>query len=290
MGIDQQLGWWMAPDGNWYPPELRPDPATGLLEHGAVDPIGPLGPRSRFERLPLGGACTHCGSKIQPYEEGRNDPDMDTMLCAGCWPAVVATHPAGAGRSGNGGSARATTTAPRRTGTGGGHAAAAEHLMAIRLHRDLGERAIVLNHRRVPGRAVPIDIVVVASSGVWIVDARKTDGPIEYRTVTGGKGETRRLLIGGHDRTAMVDRVLGDVVPVAALVGDRSVPVHGAVTIVEGDWGRSTRLLNRRPHRHEGIWILWPAALINKIEEPGPLYAEQVRSIAADLGRALPAR
>lgn len=43
----QELGWWVASDGNWYPPEQRPqtdDPSAGPVPP-AVTPAGPQGPQ-----------------------------------------------------------------------------------------------------------------------------------------------------------------------------------------------------------------------------------------------------
>jgi hypothetical protein len=291
MGIDEKLGWWMAPDGNWYPPELQLN-RNDRVGVGAVSArIRPLGPRSRFEPLHFGGSCVNCGIRIKPHEEGWNDPDIDTLLCADCWPAVVASHPSAAGRSADRGAGTARSAAPpRRTEVQCRPGTPVQDLISIGLRRHLGDRAVVLTGRRVPGGTASIDNVVVASSGVWVVDSKKLDGLIEYRTVAGSQDEDRRLLIGGHDRTALVDGVHRHIVPVAGLVDDPSVPLHGAVAMVEGNWGGPTRLLARRPHRHRGIWILWPAALIKKIEEPGPLDTRQVRSIGAALDGSLPPR
>jgi hypothetical protein len=291
VGIDEKLGWWLAPDGNWYPPELHAGhgaspagPSTTVLSC-----IRPMGPRSRFEPLHFGGTCVNCGARINPHEEGWNDPDIDKLMCARCWPAVVASHPSAAGRPPD--TAASTRSAsPLRSDPRWRSGAVGEYLMAIRLHRDLGDRAVVLSNRRVPHSPAAIDNIVVASSGVWVIDSKKMHGLIEYRDVSGRQGRDRRLLIGGHDRTAMVDRLYDYVIPVAKLVLEPSVPVHGAIAIVEGHWGSPTKLLTRRPYRHEGVWILWPAALIQKIEEPGPLTADEVLTIGAKLDRALPRR
>ena len=102
MGIDERPGWWMAPDGHWYPPELQP-PGRGPAPADSADGtvlarIRPMGPRSRFEALHFGGTCVNCGSRIRPHEEGWTDPDIDTLMCAQCWPAVVASHPSATGR------------------------------------------------------------------------------------------------------------------------------------------------------------------------------------------------
>ena len=289
MGIDERPGWWLAPDGNWYPPEVqagRRSAASGDESGTVLSRIRPMGPRSRFEPLHFGGTCVNCGARIRPHEEGWTDPDIDRLMCAACWPAVVASHPSAASV----GSDPTISTPPRRSDPRWRSGAVGEYLMAIRLHRDLGDRAVVLSNRRVPHSPAVVDNIVVASSGVWIIDAKKMHGLIEYRDVSARRGEDRRLLIGGHDRTAMVDRLYDYVIPVAKLVVEPTVPVVGAIAIVEGNWGSPTKLLTRRPYRHEGVWILWPAALIQKIEAPGPLAPDDVLAIGARLDRALPRR
>ena len=247
-----------------------------------------MGPRSRFERLRVGGACVNCGARINPDDEGWNDPDIDKLMCADCWPAVVSSHPSAASM---GAVPRSRTAGPpRQVDRTRSDGAAGEYLMAVRLHRDLGDRAVVLTKRRVPRSPATIDAVVVASSGVWVIESKKLDGLIEHRAVAGSGSGDRRLLVGGHDRTAMVERLYDRVVPVANVVAEPSIPLHGAIVLVEGNWGGPTRLLTRRPYRHEGIWILWPAALLKKIEEPGPLDTDGVLSVGAMVDRALPAR
>ena len=291
VGIDENLGWWLGPDGNWYPPELHSGhrrPRAGDASGTVLSRIRPMGPRSRFEPLHFGGTCVNCGSRIHPHEEGWNDPDIDKLMCARCWPAVVASHPSATSLSAP--PARPAAPTPRRNDPRWRSGAAGEYLMAIRLHRDLGDRAVVLSDRRVPRSPTVIDHVVVASSGVWVVHSKKVHGLIEYRDVSARQGEDRRLLIGGHDRTTMVDRLYDQVIPVATLVVEPAVPVHGAIAFVEGNWGTPTKLLTRRPYRHDGVWVLWPAALIQMIDEPGPLTHDEVAAIGSTLDGALPRR
>ncbi len=283
MRIDQRTGWWLAPDGSWYPPELHPGHAGGDASHeGAVATlVRPMGPRSRFERLPAGGRCVNCAAPIRPLDEAWRDPDGDQLLCATCWPALVV-------------SGRSVPESPMVDLTAGEPGwrpgAVGEYLVSIRLHRDLGDRAVILGNRRVPGSDATIANVVVASSGVWAVDAKKTSGLVEYHGIAGRDDGDGRLLIGGHDRTAMVERVLEHVAPVTDAVADPRVPVHGALAIVEGNWGGPGRMLGRRPCCHRGAWVLWPAALLVKVGEPGPLSADHVLAIGARLDRALPPR
>ncbi len=294
MGIDEKVGWWLAPDGNWYPPELQARHAVQSRDRDAPTRIRPMGPRSRFEALHFGGTCVNCGSRIRPHDEGWNDPDINRVMCAECWPAVVASHPSAAsmagGRQTGTGATPPAVVALRRGDATWRPGAEGEYLMSLRLQRELGDHAVVLSDRRVPDSPAVVDHIVVAPSGVWVIHAKKIKGLIEHRHVAGAHTEEFRLLIGGHDRTAMVERVYDYVIPVANVLADPTIPVHGAIAIVEGNWGSPTRLLTRRPYRHDGIWVLWPAALIRLIEAPGPLTTDDLLSAAARLDRGLPPR
>jgi hypothetical protein len=59
---------------------------------------------------------------------------------------------------------------------------------------------------------------------------------------------------------------------------------------VEGNWGTLAKVLTKRPYRHEGVWTVWPAALIKKIAESDPLSPDQAERIGGPLDGALPAR
>ena len=57
--------------------------------------------------------------------------------------------------------------------------AAGEYLMDRFLHEKLKDGEVILTDRRVPDSSSNIDHVVVASSGVWIIDSKKWRGKIE---------------------------------------------------------------------------------------------------------------
>lgn len=69
--------------------------------------------------------------------------------------------------------------------------AAGEYLMDQSLHRRLNKDAVILTDRAIPGTKSNIDHVVIAPSGVWIIDSKKWKGKIEYKA----ESFTRTLLI-----------------------------------------------------------------------------------------------
>ena len=60
-----------------------------------------------------------------------------------------------------------------------------ERKLAASLEENLGARAILLHDRRVPGTRGNIDHLVVAGSGVWVVDAKNYSGLVQLRDVGG---------------------------------------------------------------------------------------------------------
>lgn len=139
---------------------------------------------------------------------------------------------------------------------------------------------IVLHDRRIPGRRSNIDHVVVAPSGVWVVDTKRYRGKVERRDIGGWLHRVDRLYVAGRDRTVLVEQVLGASGVVAKAVDHG--PVRPALCFVDGDWGLFTR-----PFEINGVLIAWPKALVTAIERPGE-FGERVPEMADHLARAFP--
>ncbi len=63
--------------------------------------------------------------------------------------------------------------------------AAGEERVAQILHQDLGDQAVLLHDRKVPGTRGNIDHLAIAASGVWVIDAKNYKGKVEKRDVGG---------------------------------------------------------------------------------------------------------
>jgi hypothetical protein len=273
--------------GGFRPAKERPDVRV------AAASVRPMGPRSRFEPLRLGGTCINCGGRIKPDDQGWHDPDINVVMCAQCWPAMVVPRMSERERG------RPTdSNAPFELRDGfpsiGDErwrlGVVSEYLMAARLHRDLADRAVVLNDRRLPHRSTTVDHVVVASSGIWVVASVIAKGLIEYRPARDHPRSDAHLIVGGRDRTSMTEDLYERVIPVAELVPDPAVSLNAAIVFIDGNWGSPTRTLATRPLRHLGVWVLWPSALVAKIDAGGPLGPAAVRDLGSHLDRALPPR
>ncbi|MDP3949515.1 nuclease-related domain-containing protein [Microbacterium sp.] len=143
------------------------------------------------------------------------------------------------------------------------HGAIGEELLAIRL-RGLPEPAHVLNDRRIPGARANIDHIVIAPSGVWVVDAKRYKNKRPELRVDGGiiRPRVESLRIGGRDGTKLVDGVHKQVAVVRAALEGTGVPVHGVLCFLEADWpmiGGSFTV--------DDLHVLWPRLLVKRIND-----------------------
>lgn len=160
-----------------------------------------------------------------------------------------------------------------------------EERVAQVLTERLGDTAVLLHDRKVPGTRGNIDHIAVASSGVWIIDAKRYKGRVEKRDKGGWFRTDFHLYVGGRDRTKLVEAMGWQHDAVRSALGDEDVPVHTALTFVGAEWP----LLFPKPLRIGGVLVSWPAKLADLIGEPGPLDDEVVERIARTLATALTA-
>ena len=151
------------------------------------------------------------------------------------------------------------------------------------LERELAGVAVVLHDRRVPRSRANIDHVVVASSGIWVVDSKSRSGRVERRTVGPFWRPDARLFVGGRDQTKHVDAMKRQLEVVAQAVPDASVPLHGVLCFNGADWGflGSAFVIG-------GVLISWPGDLVKRIRERGKADSESVTRTATRLASALP--
>jgi hypothetical protein len=252
-----------------------------------IDPSEIQGPNTTCKRLRFGGTCLRCQARVAPNSWGWHDPDAKNIVCTDCRPMpftgrkVTATSmkdPVGGASA-----LRWSSLGNRRNRRKG---ASAEYLMDVCLHRDLTAGEIILNDRRVPGHGGNIDHIVVAHSGVWIIDTKQWDGRIEYKGLSGVFSD-ERLVVGGHDHTYLTDNLYAQVIPVAEAIGDPSIPIRPALVFVNGNWASTWRLLLGQPYNHNGVCISWPKALVSKIKAVGQLSGESVEAIGKRLDQQL---
>lgn len=165
-----------------------------------------------------------------------------------------------------------------RTGSDG------ERRLAERLTGRLGPHAVPLLDRMVPGTRANIDLLFVAASGVWVIDAKKYRGPVERRDKGGLLTTDYRLYVNRRDRTSLVDGLGWQVRAVRAALGGLDPPVHAALCFVDAEWR-----LFAKAFQLKGVWVSSGKALSEMIAAPGPLAEGAVVEIAHRLAAALPA-
>ncbi len=149
-----------------------------------------------------------------------------------------------------------------------------------------GPTVRVLHDRRIPRTTANIDHMVVCSSGVFIIDAKRyRDARPELR-VEGGIIRPREelLIVGGRDRTKLVQGMHKQLGLVRAALADQpDVPVHGVLCFVDADWpliGGSFTV--------QGVAVLWMKKLRQRLTEPGPLDPGRIADLQWQLHEAFP--
>jgi hypothetical protein len=158
-----------------------------------------------------------------------------------------------------------------------------ERKLATSLQENLGDRAVLLHDRKVPGTRGNIDHIVVASSGVWVVDAKNYSGLVQQRDVGGFFKVDLRPYVGGRDRSKVLDGLDWQVKAVITALGGESVPVSSAVCFTDAEWGWFAK-----PFTMRGVFVSGPNALARKIAETGPLTIDLIQNVAGHLSDALP--
>lgn len=160
-----------------------------------------------------------------------------------------------------------------------------EERVAEILQERLGQSAVLLHDRKVPGTRGNVDHLAIAATGVWIIDAKRYKGKVEQRDKGGWFSSDIRLYVGGRDRSKLVGGMDWQHAAVRAALGEEAVPVHRALTFVGAEWP----LFFRKPLRIDGVWVSWPAKLADLIGQPGSLGSDDIGRVARRLAERLPA-
>jgi hypothetical protein len=134
----------------------------------------------------------------------------------------------------------------------------------------------------VPKTRGNIDHLAIASSGVWVIDAKNYEGKVERRDVGGWFNTSYRLYVGGRNRTRLVDGLAWQIRAVESALGDTDVPVNAALCFTEAIWK-----LFAKPFQIGEIWVTWANCLADLIAAPGPLNSSDVVRVATQLSAVL---
>lgn len=258
---------------------------------------------ARVIRLRYSGVCLTCATAMSAGVEARWDPQQKTVTCLQCangqpsdpfaLPQISSSSPGASARQEYerrstrreaqvrsahpllGGLIMAATAEPNST-TAWAKGARGEQRLGVMM--DGLPNVWVLHDRRLPRSRANIDHLVVAPSGVWVIDAKQYKGRIERRPAGFMGMGPSRLFVGGRDRSKLIDGVRRQVDGVRQVLGDSHVPVSGALCFVEGDWP-----LLSQSFAVDGIAVHYPKSLRQALGKDGPLS----RSSRSDLAGVL---
>ncbi len=158
--------------------------------------------------------------------------------------------------------------------------AAGEEHVARFLAKYVDKNVVLLHDRRIPGSRANIDHLAVAASGVWVIDSKRYKGKVAISKPLFGKA---KLVIGGRDKTKLVDGLGKQVAVVNALLAEMApqAPVQGALCFVDADLPLVGSL------SFNGYPLLYPERLAKRINSAGPLARAAVHELAAALAQRL---
>ena len=201
--------------------------------------------------------CSNCNEMVERGARGwtnSEQPRGQRVRCLTCGPLEVIESAAQLGSTTNAfldpvAGTSALRQDKRYRGDANLKGAQGEYLMGGYLAEELAPGSRVLTDRKVPDNSdANIDHVVVAQSGIWIIDSKKWNGEIRYRSPGFPSTDPNRYLtVGGVDRTSTIAKIYRLVIPVAKIVGDRTVPIRPAIAFIEPTWG-----LREGLHFHRG--------------------------------------
>jgi hypothetical protein len=281
-----------------------------------MDPVKP----STAKRMTLrySGACCICGVELAARQEAIYERAGKTVRCVECPPAggfdgpapgevEARLEPATRGSGVAGASAQReydrrktkleVQTRGRHPILGGlilalredpqstrawASGAKGEAVLGARLDRQASESLAVLHDRGIPGTKANIDHIVVTGAGVFVVDAKRYVDQRPEQRIEGGilRPRVDKLMVGGRDRTRLVDGVVGQVERVRAALGD-PVDVWGVLCFVDADWPLVGAFFSIR-----GVRVVSPRKLSKLLDEASG--GTDVRGVRDRLARAFP--
>lgn len=219
-----------------------------------------------FRIIPLkyAGTCVDCSHEITVGTRAYWDPATSTVRCIVCpGPTPDPFDLAPVDRIARGVPGRSAGAEAAKRGKHRGQTWRKGEEGEIALGRLLDRKSLtdrdieVIHDRVIPGSKRNIDHIVVAASGVFVINAKKWSGKIEIKAPF---LEKKRLIVGGRNRTNDVKKSLEEGKTVQARL-DYDVPVSSALCFVEGEpvphrvGQRRAGGIARRPHqatRQEG--------------------------------------
>jgi hypothetical protein len=160
---------------------------------------------------------------------------------------------------------------------------AGEVKAAAALERRLKDTGVILLHdRAIPGSRANIDHIAVGPGGITIIDAKAIAGRTRVETRGGLLSKrTHHLIVGGRDKTKLLEGVERQVELVRAAFGDYDI--RGALCWMKFDGLPLIGTVEMR-----GIRVDGPKPVAKIAARPGGLHAAGVHDLAARVARHSP--
>lgn len=141
-----------------------------------------------------------------------------------------------------------------------------EARLATFIEREVGDEVIPLHDRLIPGTRGNIDHIWVASTGVWVVDAKAYRGKLVRHEVGPFWRRDNEVRVAGRDRTGLAKGVERQVDAVlAALRSDpdlKGIEVHAALCFLDSNWD-----FLAFPFQIGNVWVMYPGALRKRLKK-----------------------
>ena len=127
------------------------------------------------------------------------------------------------------------------------------------------------------GAVVLDDRVVVAPSGIWVIDAKALLGQVQKRDVGSLFSVDWRLYVGRRDCTSLLGAVSRRARVVRAALEDETccVPVLPVLCLCDAEWSWFVK-----PFQMNGVVVSSPKATAKLVGQPGPWTSDDIHRIA----------
>jgi hypothetical protein len=258
-------------------------------------------------RLRYPAVCATCGIALSKGSEAFWDRATRQATCLACAPTpgepIAGTAGASAAAEGarrrdnrvekvrrqygDHAAAVAEEMAGREMDATWGKGSAGESRLAAYVTKEVGDAVIPLHDRLIPGTRRNIDHIFIASTGIWVVDAKAYKGKLAKRELGPIWRRTNQVYVGRSNRSNLANGVNEQVVAViAALRSDPSLEgteVNAALCFLDSEWD-----LLESPFQIDNVWVLYGRALKKRLKKKGALSRETMERIAQRLDRSLP--
>jgi hypothetical protein len=167
--------------------------------------------------------------------------------------------------------------------------ASGEEKLALAIVK-LGRNDVVALHdRSVPGSRANIDHIVIAPSGVYVIDSKHYNGEVTVRDVGGLFRTDKRLFVGRHDCSKLARAMAWQVETVTNVLvraGIDPLPlITPVLAFIDAEWP-----LLFPPKEFEGVKLEGRRSIVKYLSAPGALEMAAVQRHAKAIAAALPAK